>query len=97
MGSATVPVAVFGVAPKTRQPTGLSNAVPGATPGTARGTRALHHETRSGGDCPEIIQFRMFSWPEGTFQAGNGILLKGFASSLKCFASKLNRFAPKLF
>jgi hypothetical protein len=41
MGSATVPVAVFGVAPKTRQPTDLSNDVPGATPETARETRAL--------------------------------------------------------
>jgi hypothetical protein len=40
MGSATVPVAVFGVAPKTRQ-TNLSNAVSGATPETARETRAL--------------------------------------------------------
>jgi hypothetical protein len=40
-GSATVPVAVFGVAPKTRQPTNLSNDVSGATLGTARETRAL--------------------------------------------------------
>jgi len=40
MGSATVPVAVFGVAPKTRQ-TNLSNHVSGATPETARETRAL--------------------------------------------------------
>jgi hypothetical protein len=40
-GSATVPVAVFGVAPKTRQPTDLPNAVPGAKPETARETRAL--------------------------------------------------------
>jgi hypothetical protein len=41
VGSATVPVAVFGVAPKTRQPTDLPNAVLGATPETARETRAL--------------------------------------------------------
>jgi hypothetical protein len=37
----TVPVAVFGVAPKTRQPTDLSKVVPGATPETAREPRAL--------------------------------------------------------
>ena len=41
MGSATVPGAVFGVAPKTRQQTNLSNDVSGATPETARETRAL--------------------------------------------------------
>jgi hypothetical protein len=41
MGSATVPVAVFGVAPKTLQPTNLSNDDSGATPEPARGTRAL--------------------------------------------------------
>jgi hypothetical protein len=40
MGSATVTVAVFGVAPKTRQ-TDLSNAVSAATPETTRETRAL--------------------------------------------------------
>jgi hypothetical protein len=54
MGSATVPVAVFGVAPKTHQ-TNLSNNVPGATPVTARETRALPHPrncTRRAGDCP---------------------------------------------
>jgi hypothetical protein len=41
MGSATVPVAVFGVAPKTLQPTNLSNDGSGATPEPARETRAL--------------------------------------------------------
>jgi hypothetical protein len=41
MGSATVPVAVFGVAPKTRQQTDLSNEGSGATPEPARETRAL--------------------------------------------------------
>jgi hypothetical protein len=41
MGSATVPVAVFGVAPKTLQQTDLSNDDSGATPEPARGTRAL--------------------------------------------------------
>jgi hypothetical protein len=41
MGSVTVPVAVFGVAPKTFQQTDLSNDVSGATPETARETRAL--------------------------------------------------------
>jgi hypothetical protein len=41
MGSATVPVAVFGVAPKTLQPTHLSNDGSGATPEPARGTHAL--------------------------------------------------------
>jgi hypothetical protein len=40
-GSATVPVAVFGVAPKTLQQTNLSNDVSGATPEPARKTRAL--------------------------------------------------------
>jgi hypothetical protein len=40
-GSATVPVAVFGVAPKTLQPTNLSNEVSGATPEPAGGTPAL--------------------------------------------------------
>jgi len=39
LGSAPGPVAVFGVAPKTRQ-TNLSNAFPGATPEPARGTPA---------------------------------------------------------
>jgi hypothetical protein len=41
MGSATVSVAVFGVAPKTLQPTNLSNDGSGATPEPARGARAL--------------------------------------------------------
>jgi hypothetical protein len=41
MGSATVRVAVFGVAPKTLQPTNLSNEGSGATPEPARETRAL--------------------------------------------------------
>ena len=47
-GSATVPVAVFGVAPKTRQ-TDLSNDGLGATPEPARETRAL----------PSIVQRKM--------------------------------------
>ena len=41
MGSATVPVAVFGVAPKTLQPTDLSNDGSGATPEPAGATPAL--------------------------------------------------------
>jgi hypothetical protein len=41
MGSATVPVAVFGVAPKTLQQTDLSNDDSGATPEPAGGTPAL--------------------------------------------------------
>ena len=40
-GSATVPVAVFGVAPKTRQQTDLSNDGSGATPEPAGETPAL--------------------------------------------------------
>ena len=41
MGSATVPVAVFGVAPKTVSQTDLSSDDSGATPEPARETRAL--------------------------------------------------------
>jgi len=37
----TAPVAVFGVAPKTRQQTDLTDDVSGATPETARKMRAL--------------------------------------------------------
>jgi hypothetical protein len=43
----------------------------------------------------------VFSWPEGAFQAGNGILSKRFASSsirfapkAFCFALKSIRFTP---
>ncbi len=41
MGSATVPVAVFGVAPKTLPKLNGSTNGSGATPEPARGTRAL--------------------------------------------------------
>jgi hypothetical protein len=41
MGSATVPVAIFGVAPKTLQQTDLSNDGSGATPEPAGETPAL--------------------------------------------------------
>jgi hypothetical protein len=47
LGSATVPVAVFGVAPKTRLPNSKLNGSTkgsGATPEPARGTRAPHHD-----------------------------------------------------
>jgi hypothetical protein len=55
MGSATVPVAVFGVPPKTLQQTDLSNDGSGATPEPARGTRALppivHPKLNTGKEC----------------------------------------------
>ena len=59
MGSATVPVAVFGVAPKTLQPTHLSNDGSGATPEPARGTHAL----------PPIVHTKMKTGKE-PFQCG---------------------------
>jgi hypothetical protein len=61
MGSATVPVAVFGVAPKTRQQTELSNDGSGATPEPARETRALppivHSKMNTGKDNFELRSF----------------------------------------
>jgi hypothetical protein len=59
MGSATVPVAVFGVAPKTLQQTNLSNDDSGATPEPARGTPAL----------PPIVHPKMKTGKE-PFQCG---------------------------
>jgi hypothetical protein len=41
----------------------------------------------------KIPQFCGFSWLAGAFQAGNGILLKRFASSLNRFALKQYCFA----
>gem|GEM_PF-5031840 len=92
-GSPTVPVAVFGVAPKTRPPTDLSNAVPDATPETARETRALpksfipkagSHETIH---CPHRSNYRR---TDGKMAArndfrppGNGIVPHRLISRLR--------------
>jgi hypothetical protein len=65
MGSATVPVAVFGVAPKTLQQTDLSNDDSGATPEPARGTRAL----------PPIVHPKMNSGKESVANAKFGVRL----------------------